>query len=102
MIVRFSAYSGQILREVEKRKGEEGRRADHLAEDDRLAALRRNQEGYNLFRSADPARRRRGTVTPARPTVSRGQTAPAAPMVLALRSAVVKNRSSSLSAATIQ
>ncbi|THV82401.1 hypothetical protein D6D27_08395, partial [Aureobasidium pullulans] len=43
------------------------RRADRLAEEDRLAALRRNQKGYNLFRSADPARRGRGTVTPRSP-----------------------------------
>lgn len=40
------------------------RRAHRLAEEDRLAALRRNQEEYDLFLSADPARRRRGTVTP--------------------------------------
>lgn len=39
------------------------RRAHRLAEEDRLAALRRNQEEYDLFLSADPASRRRGTVT---------------------------------------
>lgn len=40
------------------------RRARLLAEEDRLAALPRNQEEYDLFLSADLARRRRGTVTP--------------------------------------
>ncbi|KAG2168427.1 hypothetical protein JADG_008166 [Aureobasidium aubasidani] len=40
------------------------RRAHRLAEEDRLAALSRNQEDYDLFLSTDPARRRRGTVTP--------------------------------------
>ncbi|THX27836.1 hypothetical protein D6D12_05190, partial [Aureobasidium pullulans] len=39
------------------------RRAHRLAEEDRLAALRRNQEKYNLLLSADHARRRRGNIT---------------------------------------
>lgn len=40
------------------------RRADRLAEEDRLDARCRHQEEYDLFLCADPARRRRGTVTP--------------------------------------
>ncbi|THY80450.1 hypothetical protein D6C93_09905 [Aureobasidium pullulans] len=43
------------------------RRADRLAEEDRLAALPRNQEEYDLLLNADPAHRRRGTVTPRSP-----------------------------------
>lgn len=39
------------------------RRADRLAEEDRLDALCRHQKEYDLLSSADLARRRRGTVT---------------------------------------
>ncbi|THZ14680.1 hypothetical protein D6C91_07182 [Aureobasidium pullulans] len=40
------------------------RRADRLAEEDRLASLRRNEEEYDLLSGASSARRRRDTATP--------------------------------------